>query len=326
MSLTPLQMDQVRTKVSYSEVDLPYNGYMDILANVTKLSGNILRGQLQKYTDEQKFEFNGDHVQELGNMADQKFLELQSSLDVKKVAQENWDQSNTETVRNMDERIQDVMPQLEEVRDNLQGRLSRVRELYDSVSKVNNELEVLLEGRTSLAASRSQWEKELGNSLTEKLIERNYLRKTGSNEEKYRVYDNFTKGPNELRHTNKTIKTDIERLSEELGSYKVNWLKDADIFSQMTSVLKEEMGKRDLDIQQGEDDEEMDYEDEPEPEDEPEDDEPEDENMLEEQVGEAGEQAEDGSEERGEEPIEEEPEHHYKDSQNEADLESTPGS
>ncbi|GAV52611.1 hypothetical protein ZYGR_0AG06020 [Zygosaccharomyces rouxii] len=325
MSLTPLQMDQVRTKVSYSEVDLPYNGYMDILAKVTRLSGNILKGQLQKYSEQQKVEFNDDYVQELETTADQKFLELQSSLDVKKVAQENWDQSNSETVRNMEEKIQDVMPKLEEIRDSLQNRTSRVRELYDSVSKVNNELEVLLEGRTSLTASKPQWEKELGVSLTEKLIGQNYLRKTGSNgEEKYRVYDNFTKGPNELRHTNKAIKIDIERLSEELGTYKTKWLKDADIFSQMTSALREEMGKRDLDIQQAEDeDEEM--EDDEEPEDEPEDNEPEDENMLEEeQVGEAAEQADEGSEEQGEEPIEEEAE--TKGSQKEIDSESTPGS
>lgn len=322
MSLTPLQMDQVRTKVSYSEVDLPYNGYMDILTKVTRLSGNILRGQLQKYCEQQNIDFNGDYVQELETIADQKFLELQSSLDVKKVAQENWDQSNSETVRNMEDKIQDVMPQLEEFKDNLQNRTTRVRELYDSVSKANNELEILLEGRTSLTAPKLQWEKELGTNLTEKLIGQNYLKKTGSSdEEKYRVYDNFTKGPNELRHTNEAIKIDIQRLSEELGAYKTKWLKDADIFSQMTSILRDEMSRRDLDIQQAEDDDEE-MEDDEEPEEEPDDNELEDVNQLEEeQAGGTAEPAEEGSEEQGEEPIEGGVE--AKDSRKEEDSEGT---
>lgn len=250
MSLTPVQMEQVRTKVFYSEVDLPYNGYMDILAKITKLSTQILKGRLQDYSSELKFEFDEGFIAELENNADQKFLELQSSLEVKKVAQENWDQSYGETGQFMEDKLQDILPQLKDLRSELQSRTVRVREMYESVNKVNRELEILVEGRTSLTSSKVQWEKELGVNLTERLIKQGYLKKTGSQEEeKYRVFDNFTKGPDELKHTNKTIKSDIERFSEEVATYKTKWLKDADIFSKMTSALKEEMGKRDLDLQ-----------------------------------------------------------------------------
>lgn len=250
MSLTPVQMEQVRTKVFYSEVDLPYNGYMDILAKITKLSTQILKGRLQEYSSELQFEFDEGFIAELENNADQKFLELQSSLEVKKVAQENWDQSYGETGQFMEDKLQDILPQLKDLRSDLQSRTVRVREMYESVNKVNRELEILVEGRTSLTSSKVQWEKELGVNLTERLIKQGYLKKTGSQEEeKYRVFDNFTKGPDELKHTNKTIKSDIERFSEEVATYKTKWLKDADIFSKMTSALKEEMGKRDLDLQ-----------------------------------------------------------------------------
>lgn len=243
-------MEQVRTKVFYSEVDLPYNGYMDILAKITKLSTQILKGRLQEYSSELQFEFDEGFIAELENNADQKFLELQSSLEVKKVAQENWDQSYGETGQFMEDKLQDILPQLKDLRSDLQSRTVRVREMYESVNKVNRELEILVEGRTSLTSSKVQWEKELGVNLTERLIKQGYLKKTGSQEEeKYRVFDNFTKGPDELKHTNKTIKSDIERFSEEVATYKTKWLKDADIFSKMTSALKEEMGKRDLDLQ-----------------------------------------------------------------------------
>lgn len=243
-------MEQVRTKVFYSEVDLPYNGYMDILAKITKLSTQILKGRLQEYSSELQFEFDEGFIAELENNADQKFLELQSSLEVKKVAQENWDQSYGETGQFNEDKLQDILPQLKDLRSDLQSRTVRVREMYESVNKVNRELEILVEGRTSLTSSKVQWEKELGVNLTERLIKQGYLKKTGSQEEeKYRVFDNFTKGPDELKHTNKTIKSDIERFSEEVATYKTKWLKDADIFSKMTSALKEEMGKRDLDLQ-----------------------------------------------------------------------------
>ncbi|CDH11411.1 uncharacterized protein ZBAI_03197 [Zygosaccharomyces bailii ISA1307] len=294
MSLTPVQMDQVRTKVSYSEVDLPYNGYMDILAKVTKLTNQILKGKLQEYSTASNFEFNESFITELENNAEQKFLELQSSLEVKKMAQENWDQWNSEIVQRMEYEIQEKLPDLQRLMSDLQSRITRVRGLYESVNYVNRELDILVEGRTSLTCSKEQWEKELGTPLFEKLIKQGYLKKTGPQEEgRYRVLDSFTKGPNELKHINKTIKNDIDKLSEELTTYKMKWIKDADIFSKMTSALKVEMSKRDLNLQYQGMEEDEDVDEVEEQEEEPSD----DNNFEEEQEAEQSEEQSDGQEE-----------------------------
>ncbi|SJM86747.1 uncharacterized protein ZBIST_3021 [Zygosaccharomyces bailii] len=295
MSLTPVQMDQVRTKVSYSEVDLPYNGYMDILSKVTKLTNQILKGKLHEYSTASSFEFNETFITELENNAEQKFLELQSSLEVKKMAQENWDQCNSEIVQRMEYEIQEKLPDLKRLAADLQSRITRVRGLYESVNYVNRELDILVEGRTSLTCGKVQWEKELGTALVGKLIKQGYLKKIGPQEEgRYRVLDNFTKGPNELKHINKTIKSDIDKLSEELTTYKMKWVKDADIFSKMTSALKEEMAKRDLNLQYQDMEEEEDVD-----EVEEQDEEPSDDNNFEEEREQAdqSEEQSDGQEE-----------------------------
>lgn len=262
----PSQTEQVRTKVLYSEVDAPFNGYIDILGKVTKLANHVLNGKLQEHESEAAFQFNALYVKDLEQATDLRFLELQSSLDVKKIAQENWEQSNNDTIEYMETKLKDTIPELSNLQTKLRDRIIRIRELYESVSKVNTEVEVLLEGNTSLTATRSEWEEELGSQLTEKLIEQNYLRKSGTsdNEDKYRVYDNFTKGPKELKHINTSIRTDIDRLNQEVNAYKSKWTKDAEIFTRITSVLREELIKRDMntniDVEMDEEDEDQEEE------------------------------------------------------------------
>lgn len=263
---TPSQTEQVRTKVLYSEVDAPFNGYIDILGKVSKLANHVLNGKLQEHESEAAFQFNASYVNDLEQATDLRFLELQSSLDVKKIAQENWEQSNNDTIEYMETKLKDTIPELNNLQTKLRDRIIRIRELYESVSKVNTEVEVLLEGSTSLTATRSEWEEELGSQLTEKLIEQNYLRKSGTsdNEDKYRVYDNFTKGPKELKHINTSIRTDIDRLNQEVNAYKSKWMKDAEIFTRITSVLREELIKRDMntniDVEMDEEDEDQEEE------------------------------------------------------------------
>lgn len=250
MSANSFQTEQVRTKVLFSEVDTPFNGYLDILGKVTKLTNQVLTGQLENYETDNKVEFNEQFIDGLVQVTDLKFLELQSSIDVKKVAEENWEQANNDTIERMEDQLESKIPEMRDSYISLQDRIARVRKLYAAVSKVNSEMETLLESNTSLSTTKSEWEHELGPELTEKLIKQNYLRKSGKSngEDRYRVYDNFTKGPKELKHINKSIKSDIDRLSQELDLYKQKWLQDADIFTRITSVLREELAKRDMDV------------------------------------------------------------------------------
>ncbi|QLG73102.1 hypothetical protein HG535_0E01860 [Zygotorulaspora mrakii] len=260
MSTNALQAEQVRTKVLYSEVDTPFNGYLDILSKVTKLSNQILKGQLQKYETESKVQFGETYINELEQTSDLKFLELQNSLEVKKVSEENWEQSGNDTLEKMKDQLKFKVPELKSSYEMLQDRISRIRVIYESVSKVNSEMEILMESNTSLTTSKNDWEEALGATLAEKLIKQRYLKKVGKSiegeEELYRVYDNFTKGPKEMKHVNKSIKADIDRLSQELRVNKDKWLKDAEIFTRMTSILREELAKRDMDVDVDMDEEE----------------------------------------------------------------------
>lgn len=267
-SLNALQTEQVKTKVLYSEVDIPFNGYLDALNRTTKLVKSILSGGLQSYETQEGTQFSEEYVKNLEQNASLKYLELQTSIDVKKSAQENWEQSNNDTIATMENAVPEMTDRLTDANLRLEERIERVRVLYDSVKRVNTETENLLEGNTSLTTIRSEWVKELGGPLTDKLIKQGYMRKAdgGDGEERYRVYDNFTKGPKELRHINQSIKADISRLTEELSVYKSRWLEDANVFSRITSALREELVKRnmnvDVDMDERDEEEEEDEEEE----------------------------------------------------------------
>lgn len=263
-SLNALQTEQVRTKVLYSEVDIPFNGYLDVLNRVTKLTRSVLDGGLQSYEAKEGITFSADYVKGLEQNVSLQYLELQSSIDVKKLAQENWEQSNNDTITAMENSVPGMNEKLRDANSRLEERIERIRGLYDSVGKVNAETENLLEGNASLTTTRSEWEKELGSPLTEKLIKQGYMRKVESSEgvERYRVHDNFTKGPKELRHINQSIRSDISRLTEELATYKSRWLEDANVFSRITSALKEELIKRNMNVDMEMDEEEEDEEEE----------------------------------------------------------------
>lgn len=92
-------------------------------------------------------------------------------------------------------------------------RIGKLQGLYDSVQVINREVEGLSEGRTSLVVTRAEWEKELGTDLVKFLIEKNYLKlvdpglKKDSSEERYRIYDDFSKGPKELESINASMKS-----------------------------------------------------------------------------------------------------------------------
>ena len=249
MPLSQKQIDQVRTKVHYSEVDTPFNKYLDILGKVTKLTGSIINGTLSN--DDSKIEkLTEQNISQLKESAHLRFLDLQSSIDTKKVADENWETCQQETLAKL-ENLKDKLPDIKSIHSKLLLRIGKLQGLYDSVQVINREVEGLSEGRTSLVVTRAEWEKELGTDLVKFLIEKNYLKlvdpglKKDSSEERYRIYDDFSKGPKELESINASMKSDIENVRQEVSSYKEKWLRDAEIFGKITSIFKEELLKRD---------------------------------------------------------------------------------
>lgn len=149
------------------------------------------------------------------------------------------------------ENLKDKLPDIKSIHSKLLLRIGKLQGLYDSVQVINREVEGLSEGRTSLVVTRAEWEKELGTDLVKFLIEKNYLKlvdpglKKDSSEERYRIYDDFSKGPKELESINASMKSDIENVRQEVSSYKEKWLRDAEIFGKITSIFKEELLKRD---------------------------------------------------------------------------------
>ena len=249
MPLSQKQIDQVRTKVHYSEVDTPFNKYLDILGKVTKLTGSIINGTLSN--EDSKIEkLTEQNISQLKESAHLRFLDLQSSIDTKKVADENWETCQQETLAKL-ENLKDKLPDIKSIHSKLLLRIGKLQGLYDSVQVINREVEGLSEGRTSLVVTRAEWEKELGTDLVKFLIEKNYLKlvdpglKKDSSEERYRIYDDFSKGPKELESINASMKSDIENVRQEVSSYKEKWLRDAEICGKITSIFKEELLKRD---------------------------------------------------------------------------------
>ena len=264
-SLTSSQVRLVQKKVEYSEVDSSFNSYLDVLNKVTKLSNTLLHGELPETdTENADFQFSTKYVSELEQSLELRYLELQNSLETKKVAYENWEQSNESIIEEMAIHVETELPVLTESRNKLHQRTSRLRDLYSSVNMINRESELLSIGKTHLTATHSEWDTELGLELTSKLISIKYLKVHGVEnndpEDKYRVYDNFSKGPKELKSVNKSMRTDIRKLSSELSSYKEKWVKDADIFTKLSNVLNEEFIKRDMELGTNGGDEEDDEE------------------------------------------------------------------
>lgn len=177
-------------------------------------------------------------------------MDLQSSIDTKKAADENWETCQQDTLAKL-ENLGAKLPELKSIHSRLLLRIGKLQGLHDSVKVINREVEGLSEGRTSLVVARSEWEKELGGDLVKFLIKKNYLKlvdselKGGGTEERYRVYDDFSKGPKELESINTSMKLDIDKVRQEVSSYKEKWLRDAEIFGKITSIFKEELLKRD---------------------------------------------------------------------------------
>ena len=174
MPLSRKQVDQVRTKVHYSEVDTPFNKYLDILGKVSKLTESIINGRLSNDISKNEA-LTEQNISQLTESAQLRFLDLQSSIDTKKAADENWETCQQETLAKL-ENLGDKLPNIKSIHSKLLLRIGKLQGLHDSVRVINREVEGLSEGRTSLVVTRSEWEKELGSDLVKFLIEKNYLK------------------------------------------------------------------------------------------------------------------------------------------------------
>lgn len=266
MSSVDISTKQVKTKVLYSELDVPFNKYLDVLSKVTRLTHKILNGTLDKNNEEDINLFNVQTIDEMLDTSQLRYLALQNSIESKKVAHENWVHHNQVLLDTLDDRSHDILTDLKKCRDQLNHRLDRITKMYKNIDMINKEIESLNDGRTSISISREQWESQLGQPLTDLLIKNNYLRKDTMqktivedvNKIKYRTIDDFSIGPQEAEQVNRTMKDDIIKLNKELNQYKDQWLKDAEIFTKITDLFQEELKKRQLTINQNNEDSDVD--------------------------------------------------------------------
>ncbi|EDO16614.1 hypothetical protein Kpol_520p37 [Vanderwaltozyma polyspora DSM 70294] len=263
VSLTAQQVRLVNMKVDYSENDSSFNSYLDVVNKVMKLSNTILRGELPEDGDgssenSQKVNFDKDSIKELKQLAELRYLELQTSLETKKTIYENWEQSNESIVKRLSsDALNKNKPMLEKYKSELQQRMFRIREMYNAVKKINREVEALVVSKTTLMVTYQEWVDKLGKEFTDKLIARQYLKPFNREVEgKYKVFDNFNRTPEELKKSNEAMKVDIEKLTVDLTEYKDKWLKDADVFSKVSSLLMQELENRNIKLDTNEEEEE----------------------------------------------------------------------
>lgn len=257
---------QVKAKVLYSELDTPFNKYLEVLSKVTRLTYKVLNGTLDKNNEEDIELFNVQAIDELLDTSQLRYLALQNSIESKKVAYENWLQHNQVLLDTSDEKAHNMLIDLKKCRDQLRYKLDRIAKMYKNIEMINKEIESLNDGRTNISITREQWESQLGQTLTDLLIKNNYLRKDTSqknigenvNKDKYRTIDDFSIGPQEAKQVNRTLKDDITKLTKELNQYKDQWLKDAEIFTKITDLFQEELKKRQLTISHGNEESDVD--------------------------------------------------------------------
>ena len=266
IGLMDISTKQVKAKVLYSELDTPFNKYLEVLSKVTRLTYKFLNGTLDKNNEEDIELFNVQAIDELLDTSQLRYLALQNSIESKKVAYENWLQHNQVLLDTSDEKAHNMLIDLKKCRDQLRYKLDRIAKMYKNIEMINKEIESLNDGRTNISITREQWESQLGQTLTDLLIKNNYLRKDTSqknigenvNKDKYRTIDDFSIGPQEAKQVNRTLKDDITKLTKELNQYKDQWLKDAEIFTKITDLFQEELKKRQLTISHGNEESDVD--------------------------------------------------------------------
>ncbi|CAB4257014.1 Mft1p [Maudiozyma barnettii] len=250
MSLTDIEIRQVKDKVLFSEIDTPFTKYVEGVKKVTNICNDLLSGSLDTSKDgiNGSNAFNEITINSLSEASELHFLEVQSAIDTKKVSVENWQQSNDQVRKDIENNVGEVLPELKNIHSRLRSRIGKLQALYDSVKSINQEFNTLATGRTSLAVSQEEWEQELGKDITHQLIKQNHLKIESrySKQEKLGVYEDFSNGPKEAKRLNIAMKSDITKLTKEIDLYKHKWLKDADIFSKITNVLQDELSKRDV--------------------------------------------------------------------------------
>lgn len=251
MALSQKEIIEVQTKVFHTDADNAYNSYLDILERVSKLSYNILNGTLEE-SDYETTAFNEVNMNKLKQQAQLAYINLQTSMDMKKTKIENWDQSNKEKLQKTAEHVDTTLPILRDMRENIQNKMRRLRNMYDSVETLNQELMTISKGRLLLVATKSEWESKLGAELTSKLIEERYLTQNDKNsryitsETKYQIYDSFGTSVSELQHINRSLKSDLNNLKGNVEVYKEKWMEDSKVLMKVADVLKEEMIKRNM--------------------------------------------------------------------------------
>ena len=266
MSSVDISTKQVKAKVLYSELDVPFNKYLEVLSKTTRLAYKVLNGTLDKNNEEDIELFNAQTIDEMLDTSQLRYLALQNSIESKKVSYENWLQHNQILLDTVEDRAHDMLKDLKKCRDQLHLKLDRLTNMYKNIDTINKEIESLNDGRTKISISREQWESQLGKPLTDLLIKNNYLRRDTSqriivediNKVKYRTIDDFSVGPQEAEQVNKTLKDDITKLTKELNQYKDQWLKDAEIFTKITDLFQEELRKRQLTLNQDNKDSDVD--------------------------------------------------------------------
>ncbi|CCE61846.1 hypothetical protein TPHA_0B01730 [Tetrapisispora phaffii CBS 4417] len=273
--LTAEQYKHAVTKVRYNDVDPSFYNYMELINKITKLSKSVLTGVLPEENNDDSGEnvnkeisenkFNLDTILNLEQSLDLKYLTLTNELDIKKVTFENNIQKTDRNLAALQSHVQKTLPEMKYYRTTMQNRTRRLRDMYSSILNINEELYALAAGKTSLAASLSEWEEKLGKELTSKLIQQNYMKSTGSEsdgkDQLYKISDNLNKSPGELRFVNASIRKDIQKLVKELELSKNKWSKDADIFDKISEVLKVELVNRNVELGSSKNDDDEDMED-----------------------------------------------------------------
>ncbi|SCV02628.1 LAMI_0H01310g1_1 [Lachancea mirantina] len=219
------------------------NNYINTAQEVGSLCYAILMGQgLEAQSLSQ------DNVEKLKRSLSLKKVEakLYADAEYQKIRAE--DEASNKNIERIKAAMKETLPRIKKLKEEFNQRNKVLRAYNSDIDMVNDRLKEMHKGKSRLTASREKWEQKLGTETVAKLIASKILvvRFGKANTEELSVYSDFSQDTMELRKQNSMMKGDIQRLKEELDSYKSKWLHDVGLVDKIRDVLRDEIDRRQL--------------------------------------------------------------------------------
>ncbi|SCU98660.1 LADA_0H14554g1_1 [Lachancea dasiensis] len=260
------EIKAVERRLAVYNPDTQLNTYLSAVSELSTVCFAALTGKL-----EDKHALSLENVQNWRKNLKLKRLDAELYVEVEKLKVAMEAQSADQNIDEIKQHLKKDLTKLSEGNEVMRRRNMMLRTLNSHIDLVNEQMEDMQRGRSKLSAPHDEWEKQLGTDEVTAMLDANVLKRElvkvreGDTEIEYEelsLLANFSKDTTELQRTNSSMKDSAKRLRTELQEYQDKWSHNAGLFDKISDVLKEELAKRELSVQEAAIQDTMDEEDE----------------------------------------------------------------